>query len=99
LGWTTVATIANATALLDYLQWNQWGLTDETWYLIILGATVIIRAAVSVLRRDLAFMLVIVWALVGIALKHAASPLVANATWVGIGIVILVFLGFFRLRK
>jgi hypothetical protein len=52
LGWITVATIANATSLLDYLQWNRWGLADETWYLIILGAAFLITSGVSLLRRD-----------------------------------------------
>jgi hypothetical protein len=37
-------------------------------------------------------MLVIVWAFVGIAVKHAATPLVATAAWVvtGVAVVMLV---------
>ena len=100
LGWITVATIANATSLLEYLQWNRWGWAEETWYLIILGAALIITSGVSLLRRDLAYMLVIVWAFVGIAVKHAATPIVANSTWMATGLVIIVYLvGFWMFRK
>jgi hypothetical protein len=35
-------------------------------------------------------MLVIVWAFVGIAVKHAATPLVATAAWVTTVIVVLM---------
>ncbi len=100
LGWITVATIANATDVLEYLQWNRWGLSDEVWYLIILGAALVITSAMSWLRRDVAYILVIVWAFVGISLKHATTPLVANATWGAVGIVILVFaVSLFRFQK
>ncbi len=91
LGWITVATIANLTDVLEYLKWNRWGLADETWFLIILAAAILITSGVSLLRRDLAYILVIVWAFVGISVKHAATPIVANATWIATGIVILVF--------
>ncbi len=29
LGWVTVASIANTTIVLDYLQWDGWGLAAE----------------------------------------------------------------------
>ena len=100
LGWITVATIANITDVLDYWEWNRWGLADTTWYLIVLGAALLITSGVSLLRRDLAYMLVIVWAFAGIAVKHAATPLVANSTWLAVGIVIVMyFAGLFTLSR
>jgi hypothetical protein len=45
-------------------------------------------------------MLVIVWPFVGIAVKHAATPIVANSTWVAVGLVIVVyFVGVWQTRK
>lgn len=38
LGWITVATIANITSVLDYLQWNGWGISPEVWTFIMLAA-------------------------------------------------------------
>ena len=82
LGWVTVATIANATSLLDYLQWSGWGISPEVWTVIMLVAGVAIASAVSLTRGDIAYMLVIVWAFAGIAVKHAGTLVVAISAWV-----------------
>jgi hypothetical protein len=38
LGWITVATISNVTVLLDYLNWNGWGISPEVWTVVVLAA-------------------------------------------------------------
>jgi hypothetical protein len=101
LGWITVATIANVTSLLDYLNWNGWGISPEAWTVIMLIAGVGIASAVSLTRGDVAYMLVIVWAFAGIAVKHAGTPVVAIAAWVTTalaGLMLVVGLLFFRRR-
>ena len=90
LGWITVATIANATSLLDYLNWGGWGLSPEVWAVIMLVAGAAIASAVALTRGDVAYMLVIVWAFVGIAVKHAGTPVVATAAWVTTAVVAVV---------
>jgi hypothetical protein len=87
LGWITVATIANATSLLDYLNWGGWGISPAIWAVIMLGAAVVIGSLVSLTRGDVAYMLVLIWAFAGIAIKHAGTPLVAIAAWVAVGLV------------
>jgi len=87
LGWITVATVANVTSLLDYLQWNRLGWSEEIWMIIVLAAVVVITALVNLTRRDVAYTLVILWALAGIAVKHSAVPLVVIPTWVSFGLV------------
>ena len=77
LGWITVATIANVTSVLDYLNWNGWGLSPELWAVIMLVAAAVIASAVSITRGDIAYILVIVWAFVGIAVKHSDTALIA----------------------
>lgn len=89
LGWITVATIANVTSLLDYLNWNGWGISAEVWTVIMLVAGASIAWAVSLTRGDLAYMLVIIWAFVGIAVKHADTSVVAIAAWVTTALVVL----------
>lgn len=81
LGWVTVATISNASVLLEYLNWGGWGISPEVWTMIMLGAATAITAAVAITRGDVAYGLVIVWAFVGIAVKHADTPLVATTAW------------------
>jgi len=81
LGWISVATIANATGLLYYLNWNGWGIGGEVWAVIMLGAASIIAVLMSLTRADVVFLLVLVWAFAGIALKQAGAPLVVPAAW------------------
>jgi hypothetical protein len=92
LGWITVATIANATSLLDYLNWNGWGIGPEAWAVIMLIAGALIASAVSVTRGDIAYILVIIWAFAGIAIKHSDTTIVAIAAWMTAVIVALTLL-------
>jgi len=87
LGWITVATAANATALLDYLQWNGFGISEEIWMGIVLAAVLVIAALMNFTRRDPAYTLVILWALAGISVKHAAVSAVAIPTWITFALV------------
>jgi benzodiazapine receptor len=90
LGWITVATIANVTTLLDYLNWSGWGISPEAWTVIVLAAGVGIASAVSLTRGDVSYMLVIAWAFAGIGVKHADTPVVATAAWVATALVALM---------
>jgi hypothetical protein len=92
LGWITVATIANATSLLDYLNWSGWGISPEWWTVIMLVAATLIASAVSITRGDIAYVAVIVWALVGIALKHSDTMIVTVAAWAAAVVVALTLI-------
>jgi benzodiazapine receptor len=92
LGWITVATIANVTSVLYYLNWNGWGIRPEVWAVIMLVVGACIASAVSISRGDIAYVLVIVWAFAGIAVKHAATPLVAITAGLMALIVVLTLL-------
>ena len=87
LGWITVATIANFTSLLDYLNWGGWGIAPAMWAILMFGAATVIGGLMSFTRGDVAYSLVLVWALSGIAVKHADTPLVANSAWAATGLV------------
>ena len=87
LGWITVATVANAAALLDYLQWNAWGITEITWMWLILAAVLVIATLMNFTRRDIGYALVILWAVAGIGIKHAAVSGVALPAWITFGVV------------
>jgi hypothetical protein len=88
LGWITVATIANATSLLDYMGWSGWGLAPEWWAVIMLVVAAIVASLVSITRGDVAYVLVIVWAFVGIAIKHTDTPLVSITAALAAGFVL-----------
>ncbi|HNT24881.1 MAG TPA: tryptophan-rich sensory protein [Anaerolineales bacterium] len=99
LGWITVATVANITALLDYLKWNGFGIAEEVWMGIVLAAVLVIAVLMNFTRRDVAYALVILWALAGIAVKHAAVPAVVTPTWIVFGLVALTLAAAYFLRK
>lgn len=87
LGWVSVATIANAAQVLTYLEWNAWGLSADTWAVIMLAVASLLGVVMLLRERNAAYALVLVWAFVGIALKQADSALVANAAWVFAGLL------------
>jgi hypothetical protein len=92
LGWITVATIANVTSLLDYLQWNGWGISEQAWTAVMLVAGLLITGAVAITRRDFAYVLVIIWAFAGIGVKHAGVTFVSTSAWVAVGLASLLAL-------
>jgi len=93
LGWISVATIANATQLLDFLKWNAWGISPEIWAVILLAIATVLSSAMSFRRGDIAYSAVIAWAFVGIALKYVATPLVSIAAWVATAVVLVDLVG------
>jgi hypothetical protein len=99
LGWITVATVANVTALLYYLEWDGFGIAPEVWMWIVLAAVLVISALMNFTRRDVAYTLVILWALAGISVKHASVAAVAIPTWITFGLVALTLAGAFFLRQ
>ena len=99
LGWITVATVANVTSLLDYLKWNGFGIAPEIWMWIVLAAVLVIAVLMNFTRRDIAYSLVILWALAGISVKQADVSSVAIPTWVTFGLVALTLALAFFLPK
>lgn len=99
LGWITVATVANITDVLDYLKWDHFGIAPEIWMSIILAAVLVIAALMNFTRRDVAYAMVILWALAGIAVKFAAVPAVAIPTWITFGLVALTLGAAFLVQR
>lgn len=81
LGWISVATIANASQLLYFLNWNAFGLSAELWAVIMLVVATVLGVLMLMRERDVAYALVLVWAYVGIAVAQADSAFVANSAY------------------
>ncbi|HJX40631.1 MAG TPA: hypothetical protein VJ345_04130 [Anaerolineales bacterium] len=82
LGWISVATIANASVFLVDQGWSGWGLSAATWTVIMIAAAIVIGSAMVLRRGEVAFPLVLTWALIGIAVRNAGLPLVEVTAWV-----------------
>lgn len=72
-GWITVATIANATTLLVSLNWNGFGISEQVWTVLILLIGMLIGILTTLKNRDFAYGLVILWAYIGILIKHLSK--------------------------
>lgn len=102
LGWISVATIANATALLVHWGWKGGGLPEEIW---AAGMTLLAGLlALFMLQRvyDWVFALVIIWACYGIYHRHLfilekdGSSLVITST-AAVAVLLLYRIGRLRL--
>ena len=72
-GWITVATIANATVLLVSLGWDGFGIAEPVWAVIVLIAGMLIGIVTMIRYRDVAYGLVLIWAYLGIYIKHVSA--------------------------
>jgi TspO/MBR family len=99
LGWITVATVANVSDVLDFVKWNQFGISSEAWMVVILAAVLLIAGLMNFLRRDVAYALVILWALAGIAAKFPQAGIVTSATWVVFALVAASLVAAFLVKK
>lgn len=94
LGWISVATIANITALFVSLPWLGLEAGGAHWarFVIILGAVVGILKSIK--DRNIPYLLVFVWAYFGIYNKHTSSTGFNNNYPIIINIVILSLICF-----
>jgi hypothetical protein len=99
LGWISVATIANITDYLDSLKWSGFGIAPDVWAVIMLGVALLLTVLMLVLRFDVAYALVIIWAVTGIANKQAATPLVANAAYAVAALVVVALAVIIYMRR
>ncbi len=77
LGWITIASIADVSAALVYVNWNGFGIGSINWAVLIIAVALVITLLVISMRRDIAFSLVVIWALLGIAVKQSGNQNVA----------------------
>jgi benzodiazapine receptor len=102
LGWITVASIANVASALVSVGWNGFGLADETWAVLVIAVALLITLAVIATRKDVAYSLVLIWALVGIAVNQSAYQnivLAASTSAVIIAVALAAVLAASRLKR
>jgi len=92
LGWITIATIANVTALLVNINWNTWGLSEQFWAVAVIIVGIAIALSMLFTRKDIYYSLVVAWALLGILLKRLSVATVPDQSVVIVTIVGLVLI-------
>ncbi len=92
LGWITVAPIANVAAALIATNWDGCGISEVTWTILVIIIALIITLTVISTRKDVAFSLVIIWALSGIIVKQMENQSIVLTVSIGsiiIGIALI----------
>ena len=99
LGWITIASIANVSVTLVSINWDGFGISAETWAALIVVVALIITLLVVATRKDVAYALVIIWALVGIAVKQSGNPTIVLLTETSAVIVAIALLATILITK
>jgi hypothetical protein len=89
LGWITVATVANISAML-YDAGNVTaflGISADVWAVIMMSIAAVIALAMVFTRGDAAFALVVVWALLGIYARPFNTPVFEALSALNAGLV------------
>jgi hypothetical protein len=73
LGWITIATVANVTALLVSINWNRLGLSESFWAVLVIAVGTLITLLILITRKDIPYSLVVEWAFLGIATKRLTA--------------------------
>jgi hypothetical protein len=83
LGWITIASIANVSVTLVSIKWDGFGISQETWAYLIIFVAMVIALLVLATRKDVAYELVIIWALVGISVKQSGNQSIVTTAEIG----------------
>lgn len=96
LGWISVATIANVTAVLVDAGAGGLGLGEPMWAVLVILVAIGLALTMIFNRKDIFYSLVVAWALLGIYLKRStAIDIVQSIIWVsiiGIGLILVASL-------
>jgi len=96
IGWITVATIANVTAVLVTVGWNGFGMSEQIWTILVLLIATILTLLVIIKRKDIAYSCVILWAFLGIVIKRfQTDPLQTEIATTALAAICIIIVALF----
>jgi hypothetical protein len=99
LGWITIASIANIAVTLVSVNWDGFGIIPEIWANLIIIVALLITIQVLATRKDVAYGLVIVWALIGIAAGQSGNQNIVTLAQASAVIVLIALVATVLLTK
>lgn len=102
LGWISIATIANVSAFFKSSGWTD---SESLWTIVMIGVACLLSLFIILIKRNIFFGFVVLWALYGIILKRRQIDVVQyeniiNAAYAAIFIVILAIgIRLFKIAK
>lgn len=101
LGWITIASIADVAVTLTAYNWDGFGISHEVWAIIVVAVALVITMLMLGIRKDVAYALVVIWALVGIGINQSGNQNVLlltqiSSVLVAIGVLVTIVLTWLR---
>lgn len=84
LAWITIASIANVAVTLVSINWIGFGISAETWAITMIATALLITILIMLTRKDFAYGLVVIWALLGISVKQSSIQEIVVVTQVSV---------------
>lgn len=107
--WICIATIANISSALVGLGWDGGGISPRYWTIILIAGATLISTAIIILKKNVFFGLVVIWAFYGIILKHnegdpslykeIISAAWGGIAWVGLAECIQLYINYTQAQK
>ncbi len=92
LGWISVATIANASVALLTLNWDGFGISAAIWTAIMISIAGLLGVLMGFLRGEIAYLLVLIWAIIGITQNGSGVQLVNIVSWIVVAVLVVVLI-------
>ncbi|KOR77317.1 hypothetical protein AM232_01600 [Bacillus sp. FJAT-21352] len=95
-GWVSVATIADISYYLTYINWDGFGVSASTWTIVLLITATILTFVFAGKNRDWCYPLVFVWAFIGIGIRNSdANPVITDISYILAAITFIVSITIF----
>ena len=88
MGWITVASITNVSVALTFVGWDGGGIDPAIWAVLVIAVALLITLIAIAVRKDVAYSMVILWAMLGIMTKQSGNPKVFWATGLSIATIV-----------
>jgi hypothetical protein len=92
-GWVCVATLANLSVWFEASGGRPHGIGEVPWAVAMVATATVVFAALGLRTRDVAYLVVLPWAALGIALREPQVPAVAGVAWLAaaVGAALIAF--------
>ncbi|MBN1154239.1 tryptophan-rich sensory protein [candidate division KSB1 bacterium] len=90
LAWICVATIANITIYLYSINWSGFGISPTVWFVLLLLVGLALGCVILRRYHDLFFILVLIWAYLGIAVQNQKIATVSTISWAASALMIIL---------
>lgn len=92
LGWISVATIANTSVVLIKSNWNNFGIDPAIWTAIMIAIAGVLGILMIYRRKEIAYPLVLIWAIIGITQNVLSTALIDTTAWITVGVLAAVLI-------